>query len=226
MYVSIFKVLILQKAPAELSFCVGLLYFFIMAPLCLANAQDATGNKAPTVIVALGDSLVAGYQLQPEDAFPAQLKRALEKEHYAVKMINAGVSGDTSSDGRARLPWVLKHKPEMVIVELGANDMLRGLPPQLVRDNLEAVLKELDAAHIKILLCGMKAPANLGAAYQQQFDAIYPALAAQYHAVLYPFFLAKTYNNPELKLEDGLHPNARGIAAITQDILPYVKKLL
>jgi acyl-CoA thioesterase I len=185
-----------------------------------ASAKDAIK------IVAFGDSLSAGYGVAPEESFPAQLEKKLRQRGHNVTVANAGVSGDTTAGGKARLAWVLQGNPDIVIVELGANDALRGLPPANAHANLDAILQSLHEKKIKILLAGMKAPPNLGMEYSQQFNSIYPALAKKYDVPLYPFFLDKVAGNPSLNLGDSLHPNAKGIAIIVEGILPEVEKLL
>ncbi len=176
--------------------------------------------------MVLGDSLVAGYRLAARDAFPAQLQRALSANGYGVEVLNAGVSGDTTAGGRARLAWVLASEPDVVIVELGANDGLRGLDPEQVFANLDAILARIRARRVKVLLAGMRVPPNLGRAYGESFRNVYPRLAAKHGVLLYPFFLDGVARRRELNLRDGAHPNARGVAVIVQRILPYVKALL
>lgn len=197
----------------------GLLGLFVNAT---AMAAD------PIRILALGDSLTAGYGLSAADAFPAQLERALATKGIAVQVINAGVSGDTSAGGRARLDWALApgHAPERAIVELGINDALRGLDPQLTYRNLDAILAELQAKGVKVLLAGMLAPRNLGADYVAAFDGIYPKLQAVHRVPLYPFFLDGVAMHRELTLDDGMHPNAQGVAVIVQRIMPLVQQWL
>lgn len=176
--------------------------------------------------MALGTSLTAGFGLLPEETFTAQLARALLEKGYDVKLIDAGVSGDTSSGGRARLDWVLTPETRGVIIELGSNDALRGLSPAETERNLDAILVELQKRKIPALLAGMKAPRNLGRDYAEAFDAIYPRLAEKYGAVFYPFFLDGVAANLSLNQEDGIHPNAAGVRLIVQRMLPYVEQLL
>ena len=200
--------------------CVGLLW-----PLLAA----APARAADRLIWALGDSLTAGYGLPPADGFTSQLERALRAGGVPARVANGGVSGDTTAQGRARLLWGLRGlrvKPDLVIVELGANDMLRGLPPAQARSNLEIILAELKRRHIPILLAGMRASPNLGAAYLRQFDPIFPALATKYGAHFYPFFLDGVAGNRALIQADGLHPNTRGVAIIVRHMLPPVRKAL
>jgi acyl-CoA thioesterase-1 len=177
-------------------------------------------------VVALGDSLTAGYQLAGSDAFPVQLEKALKAKGYAVEVVNAGVSGDTSSGGLARLDWSVPDGSDAVIVELGANDMLRGVDPAVTRQALSEIVQRLKARHIEVLLCGMLAAPNLGADFGRAFNSIYPDLAAANDVLLYPFFLDGIVSDPKLNLGDGLHPTADGVARIVDGILPKVEALL
>jgi len=186
----------------------------------------APARAAETLIVAFGDSLTAGLGLTAEQAFPAQLERALRAEGFAARVVNAGVSGDTTAGGKARLDWVLGDKPELVIVELGANDALRGLDPQETERNLDAILSRLQARGARVLLTGMLAPPNLGPEYGRDFDTIFPRLAERHHVALYPFFLAGVAAKPELNQPDGLHPTAAGVAVIVAGLLPELRALL
>lgn len=190
-----------------------------------AQAQQAA-VASPVNIVALGDSLTAGYGLSDKDGFVPRLQAALTAKGIAVEVINAGVSGDTSSDGLARLDWSVPQGTAAVIVELGANDMLRGIKPQITRDALDAILKRLTARHIAVLLCGMRAAPNLGADYGKAFEAIYPDLAAKYGVLLYPFFLDGVAGDLKLTQPDGLHPNPSGVGVIVERILPKVQELV
>jgi acyl-CoA thioesterase-1 len=177
-------------------------------------------------VVALGDSLTAGYQLHGRAAFPAQLEQALKAKGLAVEVANAGVSGDTSTGGLARLEWSVPEGTDAVILELGANDMLRGTDPKITRDALTEIVRRLKARHIEVLLCGMRAAPNLGADYGREFDAIYPKLAAENGLPLYPFFLDGVVGDPKLNIGDGLHPTGEGVAKIVAGILPKVEALL
>ncbi len=190
-----------------------------------ARAQPAA-TGVPVKIVALGDSLTAGYGLADKNGFVPQLQAALTAKGIAAELANAGVSGDTSSDGLARLDWSVPQGTAAVIVELGANDMLRGIKPQITHDALDAILKQLSARHIAVLLCGMRAAPNLGADYGKAFDAIYPDLAAKYGALLYPFFLDGVAGNLKLTQPDGMHPNPTGVGIIVAHILPKVEELV
>jgi acyl-CoA thioesterase-1 len=188
---------------------------------CLA--RPAAKETPPLKIIAFGDSLVAGHGLAADAAFPAVLEKTLRAEGYHVTVVNAGVSGDTASGGRARLDWALGDGADGVILELGANDMLRGVDPEVTRAALDAIVGELKARNIKVLIAGMKAASNLGQDYQTRFDAIYPGLARKYDAPLYPFFLEGVAGEPALKLGDGLHPNPAGVERIVNGILPVVR---
>jgi acyl-CoA thioesterase-1 len=179
-----------------------------------------------THIVAFGDSLTAGFGLPPGDAFPVKLAERLKADGYAVAIDNAGVSGDTTAGGLARLDWALGSHPDIVLLELGANDALRGLDPKRARDNLDAMLGKLAAAKIKVLLIGMRAPNNWGTDYARDFDAIYPDLARKYGVPLYPFYLDGVALDPALNQADMLHPNAAGVAVIVGRIAPAVERLL
>jgi acyl-CoA thioesterase-1 len=177
-------------------------------------------------VLAFGDSLTAGFGLPREQSFPAQLERRLRADGIEVHIVNAGVSGDTTAGGRARLDWSLADRPDLVILALGANDMLRGIPPATVRANLEAMIERIKASGARVLLVGMRASPNWGAAYEREFNRIYPELARAHEVALYPFFLDGVAMDPELNLPDGLHPNARGMAAIVERIAPLVANLL
>jgi acyl-CoA thioesterase-1 len=180
----------------------------------------------PVHIVAFGDSLIAGYGLAQQDGFVPRLQAALMAKGIAAEVDNAGVSGDTTSDGLARLDWSVPQGTDAVIVELGANDMLRGFKPEVTRATLDSILQRLTARHIAVLLCGMRAAPNLGADYAAAFEPIYPDLAAKYGALLYPFFLDGVAGNLSLLQADGLHPNAAGVSIIVERILPKVEELI
>jgi acyl-CoA thioesterase-1 len=186
----------------------------------------AEPSKNAVILVAFGDSLTAGYMLQPNESFPAQLQMALEAKGHKVQVINAGVSGDTTAGGLDRLAWTLQPGADAVILELGANDALRGNDPNKARDNLDKMLLKMTASNIPVLLAGMKAPGNWGADYAKSFDTIYPDLAAKYSVPLYPFFLDGVALNPALVLSDGMHPTAQGVAEIVKRILPDVEALV
>ena len=180
----------------------------------------------PIQIVALGDSLTAGYGLAAKDGFVPQLQAALTENGVAAVIANAGVSGDTASDGLARLDWSVPQGTDAVIVELGANDMLRGIKPEVTLAALDTILQRLTARHITVLLCGMRAAPNLGAEYAQAFERIYPELVAKYGVLLYPFFLDGVAADPSLTQHDGLHPNPAGVGVIVRRILPKVEELV
>ena len=184
-----------------------------------ANAQEIR-------LLVLGDSLSAGLGLPPQQAFPARLEAALAARGHEVKVINAGVSGDTSRDGRARLDWVLSDAPQAAIVELGANDGLRGLDVQAMRDNLAAILDRLEDQGVKVLLAGMKAPPNYGKAYVREYERAFSGLADEYDVIFYPFFLDGVATVDALNQSDHLHPNAAGVEVIVRNILPAVERLL
>ena len=177
-------------------------------------------------IMAFGDSLTAGFGLAPGDSFPSQLQRALEALNLPVQVLNAGVSGDTTSGGLARLDWALSDRPDMLIVALGANDALRGIDPAISRANLAAILEKLREKNLPVLLAGAYAPPNLGREYEAAFNSIFPDLAQAYEVPLYPFFLEGVATDPSLNQEDGIHPNAEGVAAIVKQITPYVVNLI
>jgi acyl-CoA thioesterase-1 len=181
---------------------------------------------APVKILALGSSLTQGYGLPPGTEFTVQLQAALKQAGIDAVVTNAGVSGDTSAGGLARLDWSLADHPDAVILELGSNDMLRGIAPAETEKNLRAILDRLKAVHMKVLLTGMHAQRNLGADYVKQFDTIYPRLAKDYNVLFYPFFLDGVELNPKLNQADGMHPNPAGVKIVVARILPMVKKLV
>lgn len=191
-----------------------------------ARAGGDPGPASPKHVLAFGDSLTAGYGLAAEDSFAARLEQALLKQGYAVRVTNAGVSGDTTGGGLARLDWSLEDRPDLVILELGANDGMRGLPTDGMRANLEAMIEKCLAAGARVILCGMRAPANYGPLYRYSFDQVYPDLAEKYDIPLYPFFLEGVLTDPALVLDDGLHPNEQGVAEIVRRILPLVMEEL
>ncbi len=210
--------------------------FGLLAGLCggilslggfpLGLASPAMSAEGPVRIVALGDSLTAGFGLPADAAFPVRLQKALAAKGEAVEIANAGVSGDTTSGGLARLDWSVPDGTQAVILELGANDMLRGLDLQVTRKALQDILRRLDERHIAVLLCGMLAAPNLGADYERAFNGIFPELAASGRLPFYPFFLAGVLNDPRLVQRDGLHPTAAGVDTIVAGILPKVEELL
>ena len=194
--------------------------------VCASALWSASAADKPLNIVALGDSLTAGYGLANQDAFPGKLQQALADKGIAVTVSNAGVSGDTTSGGLARLDWSVPPGTDAVILELGANDALRGLDPAVTRRALDAILAALAKRNIPVLLCGMLAPRNLGADYARAFDAIFPELAKAYGTMLYPFFLDGVAADAKLNQRDGLHPTAAGVDVIVAKILPKVEELI
>ncbi|WP_244481267.1 arylesterase [Rhizobium sp. Leaf371] len=183
-------------------------------------------RAAPIELVGFGDSLMAGYQLPPADAFPARLEKALRDKGLDVSISNAGVSGDTTSGGLARIDWSVPDGTKGVILELGANDALRGIPPEESRKNLVAMIEKLKARGIGVLLVGMLAPPNMGGDYADRFNPIYPDLAKTYAIPLYPFFLDGVVQDAGLKIEDGMHPNPKGVGVMVERMLPVVETFL
>lgn len=204
---------------ARLSLVAAALLFTLSFGVSRAEADE-------TVIVALGDSLTAGYGLAQDQSFPAQLEAALKSRGHDVRVVNAGVSGDTALAGLQRLDWAVPEDADAVIVELGANDALQGLPPEGTKATLAKIIERLQAKDLPVLLAGMEAPRNLGKEYVDSFGAMYPDLAARYDVILYPFFLEGAAMNDGLMLKDGLHPNGKGVAAIVENIMPKVEELL
>lgn len=195
----------------------SVLAYLVMAPAAAAN---------PIKILAFGDSLTAGLGLAEKDGFPEQLARALTRDGLVVTVLNAGVSGDTSAGGLARADWVMQAKPDLVILELGANDGLRGLDPAETKRNLDAIIRRIQARGATVLLAGMRAPPNLGGDYGKAFNNIFLALAKAHKLAFYPFFLDRVAADPALNQADGIHPNAKGVAVIVAGILPVVKRAL
>jgi acyl-CoA thioesterase I len=208
------------------------LLVFSTAWIAFCSAQSAAAEEQGTLdrgeitILAFGDSLTAGYHIPPDKAFPVQLQAALREKGYPVRVLNSGVSGDTAADGLARLDWSLEGKIDGAIVEFGANDALRGLDPKVTEPALAGILKALKERGIELLLAGMEAPRNWGADYDNAFRAMYPRLAEEYGALLYPFFLKDVAARPGLNLADGLHPTPEGVAIVVRNILPEVEKLI
>jgi acyl-CoA thioesterase-1 len=192
----------------------------------LATALPAQAQDRPVRIVVLGDSLSAGLGLSAADAFPAKLARALKARGITAEVSNAGVSGDTASGGLARLDWSVPEGTDAVIVQLGANDALRGVSPNVTRGALDQIMRRLKERRIEVLLAGMLAPRNLGNNFARDFDSIYPELAEKYGALLYPFFLDGVATLARLNQSDGLHPNAEGVDMIVKGILPKVEELV
>ena len=201
-----------------------LLSLALLPPMFFSTATSAQGR--PFKIVALGDSLSAGYQLPPGAAFPSVLQRALKEKGIDAEIVNAGVSGDTATGGLDRLDWSVTDGTQGVILELGANDALRGTDPDLTYKALDEAITRLKARGIKVLLAGMRAPPNMGPDYQKRFDAIYARLAKAHEVMLYPFFLDGIAGDAKLNLPDGIHPTAEGIRLIVQRMLPTVEAFL
>ncbi|MBI3701556.1 MAG: arylesterase [Afipia sp.] len=191
----------------------------------LAETNSLKDTK-PIKLAVLGDSLTAGYGLPASAAFPVRLQKALKDKGIETEIVNAGVSGDTTSGGRDRLDWSIPKDTEAVILELGANDALRGVDPKVSRAALEDILKRLKARNVAVMLCGMYAPPNYGAEYAAQFNSIYPDLAKSYGVPLYPFFLDGIVGDGKLNQSDGMHPTAEGVDAIVRRILPTVEAFL
>lgn len=202
-----------------------LLVAALLAPAA-QTADAASAREDESRLLVLGDSLASGFGLGAEEAFPARLEAALKRRGFAVKVLNGGVSGDTSAGGRERLGWALGARPDAVILELGGNDGLRGLDPRETYRNLAAILERLKARDIPVLLAGMYAPPNLGPEYGREFNAVFPLLAQRFGVALYPFFLEGVAADPDLNQSDGIHPNGRGVEVIVERILPFVEKLV
>ena len=220
-----------QKLGTWLRQSAGLmLVTFMISALGLAGfayeskAQDS--GQTPKTLVLFGDSLMAGYGLDHESGFAPKLEAALKEAGHDVRVINSSVSGDTTAAGLARLEWALVEKPDAVLLELGANDALRGMEPSQTRENLAAILEKLRGMDVDVLLAGMMAPPNMGKAYGEEFNSIYPDLASRYQIDLYPFFLEGVAAEPSLNQDDGMHPNADGVDVIVKRILPDVVDLL
>jgi acyl-CoA thioesterase I len=197
--------------------------FIVFLAICGANSS---ARAEPFKIVGFGDSLMAGFGLGPDQGFTDRLQAALGAKGHDVTVANAGVSGDTTSGGLARLDWSVPDGTQLVILELGANDMLRGVSPGITKKNLDEMLGRLKERKIAVLLAGMRAAPNLGPDYQNAFDAIFPDLAGKYDVALYPFFLDGVAGQPGMQLEDGLHPNAQGVDQMVKRILPTVEKAI
>ncbi len=208
-----------------MSFKASLLHFIVMVALFagsgLANAQEKAIN-----LVGFGDSLMAGYQLAPSESYTAQLEAALKAKGHKVVITNAGVSGDTTSAGLSRIDWSVPDGADGVILELGANDALRGIAPEQSEKNLDVMLARLKERGIPVLLAGILAPPNMGGDYAEKFNPIYKRLADKYAVPLYPFFLDGVTTVPGMQIEDGMHPNAKGIAVMVERTLPMVEAFL
>jgi acyl-CoA thioesterase-1 len=204
-----------------MTFKAALLHFAVMLSATLVGATASLAE--PLKLVGLGDSLMAGYQLPQEDALPAQLQRNLVAKGHDVVITNAGVSGDTTAGGLSRVDWSVPEGTDGVILELGANDALRGIPPEQTARNLDQIVTRLKGRNIPILLIGMMAPPNMGGDYAQRFNAIYPDLAKKYDLPLYPFVLDGVITDRSLLLEDGMHPNTKGLAVMAERMLPLAQ---
>ncbi len=208
-----------------MSFKASLLHFIVMSALALAALPAAAQDRA-IQLVGFGDSLMAGYQLAPSESYTAQLEAALKAEGQKVVVTNAGVSGDTTAGGLSRIDWSVPDGTDGVILELGANDALRGISPDQSEKNLDAILARLKERKIPVLLIGILAPPNMGADYAEKFNPIYKRLADKYGVPLYPFFLDGVATISSLQLSDGMHPNAKGVTVMVEKSLKPVKSFL
>ncbi len=197
---------------------------------CLFLATETQADDQEKVILAMGDSLMVGYNLPPGASFPAQLEEWLRGKGVDVRVLNSGVSGDTSTGGLSRLEWALASVPggvpDLLILEFGANDMLRGIDPAVIRKNMDAILKSLSNKGIRVLVMGMRAPPNMGPEYGREFNVIFPELAKKYGAELYPFYLEGVAAIPDLNLNDGIHPNEEGIGIMVKNAGPLILELI
>ena len=198
----------------------------ILALWIIAAAPTGTARAEPITILGFGDSLMAGYGLPEDESFPNRLEAALRARGHDVAVVNAGVSGDTTAGGAARLDWSLAQVPDAAIVELGGNDGLRGIPPEDTRRNLQSILSTLQERGVPVLFTGMFAPPNMGREYGQAFRSVFDDLARDYDVVYYPFFLDGVAADPALNQPDGIHPNASGVEEIVRRILPQVETLI
>jgi acyl-CoA thioesterase I len=196
-----------------------------VAALCLLAATTPLGAHVP-VILDIGDSLTSGYGLPPEQAFPARLEAWLRQKGIEARVVNAGVSGDTTASGLALLNWELADKPDLVILALGGNDAMRGIDPDTVRANLDKMIQRIETSGAKVLVLGMIAPPNWGEEYKRAFDRIFPELAQAHNVSLYPFFLEGVAMKPELNQPDGIHPNEAGVSVLVDRIGPLVARLV
>lgn len=219
---------VVQSLRRFFALLLGLNLLALGLPMAAAQAQTSSPGAGgrPLKLVALGDSLTAGYNLPASAAFPVVLEKALRDKGIAVEIVNAGVSGDTTQGGLERLDWSVPEGTDGVILELGANDALRGIDPALPRRALETIVSRLKERNIPVMLAGMYAPRNLGADYIKRFDAIYPELAQKYGLVLYPFFLEGIVGDKALNQADGLHPTAEGVKVVVRSILPTVERFI
>jgi acyl-CoA thioesterase I len=204
----------------------SLLVTILLCLSALFGLQGAHAQSTPVKLAILGDSLAAGYGVKPEQSIPARLEAALKAQGRTVAVINHGVSGDTTAGGLDRVDWMLADKPDIVMVELGANDALRGLDPATAERNLDAIISKLKAAGVTVWLAGMLAPRNFGPEYTQQFDGLYKRLAEKYNVPLYPFFLDGVAQDAALNQADGIHPNPKGVDIVVEHLLPFVTRNL
>ncbi|MFT5699491.1 MAG: acyl-CoA thioesterase-1 [Desulforhopalus sp.] len=208
----------------------GLMFVLTLSGSNTAKAvqdESGRGEASPVkTIVALGDSLTAGFGVDLSESYPAQLEKTLKDNGYHFRVINAGVSGETSSGTLARVEWILTQNPEVVIVETGANDGLRGVSPTLLEDNLREILVILQERNVEVLLVGMKMVWNLGPDYVSEFNEVYPRVAKEMNVALMPFFLEDVAAKPHLNTDDGIHPNSAGYQVIVKNIYPYVTKVI
>ena len=195
--------------------------FLVLLPVFQAHAQSATVK-----IAVLGDSLAAGFGVRPAESFPARLEAALKAQGRNVTVLNHGVSGDTTAGGLDRIDWMLADKPDIVLVELGGNDALRGTDPKVTEKNLTAIVEKLKAAGVTVWLAGMLAPRNLGSDYVTAFDGLYKRIAEKYQVPLYPFILDGVAQDPSFIQADGIHPNPKGAQVVADKLLPFITKSL
>lgn len=200
-------------------------FLMLLWPLTSGAISSSASDNRPR-IVAFGDSLTAGLGVQADESYPAQLQRRLDSLGYHYRMINAGVSGDTTAGGLRRVPWILSNKPELVILELGANDGLRGLPVDQTKSNLRQIIRQLQEAGTTVVLAGMKLPPNYGQDYTENFEAMYQMLAKEHHLALIPFFLEGVGGSSSLNQADGIHPTKEGYEIIVEQLLKVLKPVL
>jgi acyl-CoA thioesterase I len=200
----------------------------MLCSLSVTSADEASAAQKPYAgtIAAVGDSLTAGYGLPESDAYPTLLEKKLHQAGYNWRVVNAGISGETSSGTLSRIHWILKLKPDIVILEIGANDGLRGIDPKLAQKNIEKIVATLQANNVEVVLAGMKMLINLGQPYTTEFARIYPKIAKDHKLILIPFFLDKVAGERTLNTADGVHPNAQGYRIIADTVYPYAVKAI
>ncbi len=218
--------LLFMHKPTGILMKIVLILILTMMILPLSKPSEAAEDRRQKWIIAFGDSLTAGYGVAPGEAYPALLEKKLKDEHYSYRVINAGISGDTTTGGLSRVEAVIRKKPDIVILELGANDGLRGTSLSLIRSNLDQMISRLKKKRIKILLAGMKLPPNYGPEYTNEFNQIYLSLAKEHKIPLIPFFLEGTAVQEKYNQGDGIHPTAEGYKIITANLWPYLVPLL